>query len=169
MQFITNAPGAVAGIDVSKAWLDVCVAPNNIRRRLPYTPDGLEQLGDLLGAAQVGRVVLEATGGLERRAASALSGRGLVVSRVNPDRIWGFRRSLGVQAKTDALDAALIARFAQLMPLPERPLPSPAQHAIKDLSARRRQLVEMIAGERCRLKQAQAPAVAGSIRAVIAA
>ena len=129
---------------------------------------GLADLGNHLLAAGVQRVVLEATGGLEIRVARSLTERGLAVHRVNPERIFGFRKSLGIRAKTDKLDAGLIARFAAIMDLPERPMPSPAAQAIKDLGARRRQLVEMIAGEKNRLKQATDAAVLTSLKATIA-
>ena len=162
-------PSIVAGIDVSKRTLDVALLPKGTHQCLAYTADGITALGDVLIKAGAERVVLEATGGLENRVAQALARRGLAVHRVNPERIFGFRKSLGKQAKTDKLDAGVIARFAQVMSLPERPLPSPDQQAVKDLAARRRQLVEMIAAERNRLKQVTEPRVLESIRATIEA
>lgn len=160
-------PFTAAGIDVSKNTLDVCIWPGAAHRQVAYTAAGLADLCSHLQAAGVQRVVLEATGGLEVRAARSLMERGLLVHRVNPERIHGFRKSLGRRAKTDKLDAGVIAQFAAIMDLPERPMPSPAAQAIKDLGARRRQLVEMIAAERNRLKQATGAAVLASLRATI--
>jgi transposase len=155
---------AVAGIDVSKNTLDAFVLPHKTHQRVAYTTAGVAGLGQHLVDAGVHRVVLEATGGLEIKIVRCLSALGLEVHRVNPERIFGFRKSLGIQAKTDRLDAAVIARFAQVMDLPERKLPTPAQQEIKDLAARRRQLVEMIAAEKNRLKQTAQPPIVQSIR-----
>ncbi len=158
----------VAGIDVSKDTLDLCVLPGAEQRRFAYTPAGLAALSAHLRSSHVPRAVLEATGGLELDVANHLAAAGLSVHRVNPERIWGFRKSLGQRAKTDRLDAALIARFAQIMDLPERPLPSPEAQAFKELAARRRQLVEMIAAEKNRLKQARDGRILDSLRTAIA-
>lgn len=106
--------------------------------------------------------------GLEYRLARGLADAGLRVHRVNPERIHGFRRMLGLRAKTDKLDAGLIARFAQMMDLPDRPIPSEADQDIKNLGARRRQLVEMAAAERNRLKQATGAAILDSVRRTLA-
>jgi transposase len=161
--------GSVAGIDVSKAVLDVGLMPSGEHWREPNRTAGIVRVVERLLAAKVGRVALEATGGLEYPVARALADAGLEVIRVNPDRIHGFRKSLGQRAKTDKLDAALIARFAAVMDEPSRPLPSLAAQAIKDLAARRRQLVEMIAMEKNRLKAIADPAILDSVRLVIQA
>ena len=154
----------VAGIDVSKATLDAFILPHKTHQRVAYTQDAVLDLGRHLLQAGVRRVVLEATGGLEIKVAHGLAALGLQVHRVNPERIFGFRKSLGIQAKTDRLDAAVIARFAQVMDLPDAKLPTAVQQEIRDLGARRRQLVEMIAAEKNRLKQADHPRVLQSIR-----
>lgn len=161
--------GPVAGIDVSSRFLDTCILPARQHLRCPNTPEAFPGLLQQLRQAGVTRVVLEATGGYEYRAACAIAQAGLAVHRVNPDRIWGWRRSLGRLAKTDKLDAALIAGFAQTMTLPERPLPGPQAQAIKSLAARSRQLVEMIAAEKTRLKQSFDPMQLESLRLVLAA
>jgi transposase len=98
----------------------------------------------------------------------ALDAAGFAVGVVNPRRIKAFREAEGKRAKTDRLDAGLIARFALVMTDALRPLPSAEQRALKALATRRRQLTEMIAMEKTRLKQALEPAVAESHRAAIA-
>lgn len=158
----------VAGIDVSKRSLDVVVLPQRQHRCLVYDAPGIQTLARQLHAQRVSCVVLEATGGLEYPVARGLADAGLRVHRVNPERIHSFRRTLGHRAKTDKLDAALIARFAQLMELPDRPIPAADEQAIKHVAARRRQLVEMIAAERTRLKQYTDPVMLESLRRVIA-
>lgn len=164
----TCPAGAVAGLDVSKRSLDVVVLPSGRHSRLPNSPEAHSTLVAHLRKAGVGRVVLEATGGLEYPPAAALAAAGFSVQRVNPERIWAWRRMLGQRAKTDRLDATLIARFAAVMPVPERPLPGPAAQAIRGLAARRRQLTEMIAVEKTRLKGAWDTALAASLRRTIA-
>lgn len=163
----TPPPAIVAGLDVSRRVLDVVVLPSGQHSRLPNSAEAYPSLVAQLREAGVGRVVLEATGGLEYPPAAALAAAGFSVQRVNPERIWAWRRTLGRRAKTDRLDAALIARFAQLMPLPERPLPGPHAQAIRALASRRRQLTEMIAAEKTRLKGTWDEAIAHSLRRTI--
>lgn len=159
----------VAGIDVSKARLDVFVLPQ--RRALGFSnaAQGIGALTRQLQRQGVERVVLEATGGLEYPVARALSDAGLVVSRVQPGRVRAYRTVLGRRAKTDALDAELIARFALAMPDEEiRSVPSEKAEAIRSLSARRRQLVDLLVQEKTRLKMMRDPIVLESIKTVIA-
>lgn len=158
-----------AGIDVGKFNLDVCIEPSGRRWRVANTAAGLDGLAAKLTRAGVERVVLEAIGPYARSAVAALAAAGLAVGLVNPHRIRGYRAAEGGRAKTDRLDAGLIARFALAMDDPLRPIPSPAAQARKDLAARRRQIVEFIATEKTRLKQASDPAIADSHRALIAA
>ena len=165
---VAPPPDVVAGLDVSKRMLDVVVLPSGQHSRLPNSPDAHADLVAQLRQAGVARVVLEATGGLEYPPAAALAAAGFSVQRVNPERIWAWRRTIGRRAKTDRLYAELIARFAQVMPLPERPLPGPHAQAIRALAARRRQLTEMIAAEKTRLKATWDPAIAQSLRRTIA-
>ena len=98
-------------------------------------------------------VVLEATGGLQERAAAALAAAGLFVAVVNPRQVRDFARATGRLAKTDRLDAAVIAAFAQAVKPQPRPLPDAERQALIDLVARRRQLVEMRAAEKIRRSQ----------------
>jgi transposase len=159
----------VAGIDVSKARLDVFVLPQRVALAVANASDGVTALIVRLKRLGVERVVLEATGGLEYAAARALCDAGVAVSRVQPGRVRGFRTFLGKRAKTDALDAELIARFALAMPLEEdRSLPSADAEAIRSLAARRRQIVDLLVQEKTRLKMTRDSFVLESLRTVVA-
>jgi len=159
----------VAGIDVSKARLDVFVLPDRISLEFDNVPEGIDALVSRLKRQKVERVVVEATGGLEYPAARALSDGGIAVSRVRPGRVRGFRSFLGKFAKTDALDAELIARFALAMPDDvDRAIPSRRSEAIRSLSARRRQLVDLLVQEKTRLKMTRDSFVLESLRITIA-
>jgi transposase len=160
----------VAGIDVSKARLDVFVLPQRIGLAVSNQARGIASLGRQLRRHGVERVVLEATGGLEYPVARALSDLGMTVARVQPGRVRGFRSFLGRRAKTDALDAELIARFALAMPDEDiRSVPSEQAEAIRSLSARRRQLVELLVQEKTRLKMTRDRVALKSLAIVIAA
>ena len=159
----------VAGIDVSKARLDVFVLPQRQALGFANAAGGIGALRRQLQRRGVERVVLEATGGLEYPAARALADAGIAVARVQPGRVRAWRTALGRRAKTDALDAELIARFAQAMSDDDiRPVPSEEAEAIRSLSARRRQLVDLLVQEKTRLKMTRDPAVLQSLRTVIA-
>ena len=157
-----------AGIDAGQRFLDVALAPSGRTFRTPNTPAGIAQIVQRLAAQDVRRVVLEAIGPYTRGLVTALAGAGFEVGLVNPRRIKAYREAEGRRAKTDRLDAGLIARFALTMSETLRPLPTPAQTRLKALSQRRRQLVEMIAMEKVRLKQAEEPMLRDSHRAAIA-
>lgn len=158
-----------AGIDVGQRFLDVGLAPSGKAFRVPNAPEGISALVERLTQAGVGRVVLEAIGPYARQLVSALAVAGFEVGLINPRRIKAFREFEGRRAKTDRLDARLIARFALAMTDIIRPLPTAEQLALKALSTRRRQLTEMIAMEKTRLKQAAEPLLLASHRATIAA
>jgi transposase len=157
------APVAV-GIDVAKAHLDVAVWPGADQWRAPNDEAGVAALGARLAALAPPLVVLEATGGLERLAAAALAAAGLPVAVVNPRQVRDFAKAVGQLAKTDALDAQLLARFAADVRPPPRPLPDAAQQELAALLARRRQVVTMLTAERQRLGAAL-PAVRERVRA----
>lgn len=157
-----------AGIDAGQKHLDVGFAPSGKAFRVPNTPAGIARIVERLAALEVRRVVLEAIGPYAQRLVDTLGHAGFEVGIVNPRRIKAYRDAEGGRAKTDRLDAGLIARFALKMIDAVRPLPSPAQNRLKALSLRRRQLVEMIAMEKVRLKQALEPLLADSHRAAIA-
>jgi transposase len=160
---------AAAGIDAGKAYLDVAFAPKATTFRVANSTAGINTILARLKRAGIRRVVLEAIGIYAAPLLRALAVGGFAVGVVNPKRIKAFREAEGRRAKNDRLDAALIARFALVMSDAIRPLPSQHQLAIKALATRRRQLVEMIAIEKTRLKQAPDRRIADSHRAAITA
>jgi transposase len=157
-----------AGIDAGQRFLDVGFAPSGKTFRVPNLAEGIAAIIERLTRERVRRVVLEAIGPYAQRLVQALAAAGFEVGVVNPRRIKAFRDAEGRRAKTDRLDARLIARFALAMSEAVRPLPSAEQLALKALSLRRRQLTEMIAMEKTRLKQAVEPLLLDSHRAAIA-
>ena len=160
---------SVAGIDVSKARLDVFVLPQRIGLAGNNDARGIAGLRRKLQHLKVERVALEASGGLEYPVARSLSDAGFEVARVQPGRIRGFRAFLGRRAKTDALDAELIARFALAMPDEDiREVPSERAEAIRSLAARRRQIVDLAAQEKTRLRMTRDPLVLNSLKRTIA-
>ncbi len=156
------------GIDVSKDHLDVAVRPDGTHRQVPNTDEGLDQLVALLGPLGPTLVVLEATGGYQRRAVAALAVAGLPVAVVNPARAREFARAAGRLAKTDAVDAAVLAEFADRIRPPVRPLPGADAQTMQALLARRGQLVGMRTMERNRLGSATDRAVRRSLEAHVA-
>lgn len=156
------------GIDVSKHHLDVALSSGEAFR-IAYDEPGLQQLRERLGSVAPALVVLEATGGLQVRVAGELAAAGLPVAVVNPRQVRDYARATGVLAKTDRLDAALIARFAKAVEPPQRPLDDAASQTLKALIARRRDLIAMRTAEKNRLGQARDPRVRTSIVALIAA
>ena len=141
------------GIDVAKASLAVHLHPDAQLLSIPNTPDGHARLLAQVKGRQVGNVLLEATGGYERELMRALAAAGLPVTRVNPRRARAFAQAMGKTAKTDPIDAALLARMAELV-VAERRQPDPLQEELRDLVQRREQLVQQRDDERRRLKQA---------------
>jgi transposase len=160
-----SASERFVGIDVSKDHLDVAVRPDGTHHRVPNTDEGLDQLVARLGPVRPALVVLEATGGYQRRAVAALSLAGLPVVVVNPARAREFARAAGRLAKTDAVDAAVLAEFADRMRPPARPLPGAEAQQMQALLARRGQLVGMRTMERNRLATAADRAVRRSLEA----
>ena len=148
----------VVGIDVSKARLDVACSDRADAWSEDNTAAGVGALVPRLQALRPTLVVLEATGGYERAAVAALAAAGLPVVVANPRQIRAFARAVGQLAKTDQLDAAMLARFgAQVRPSP-RALPDAQAQALDALLTRRRQLIEMLTAEKNRLAAA-VPAV----------
>lgn len=146
----------IVGIDVAKDRLDVAVRPSGEAFVVARNAAGLEQLTARLAALEPHLVALEATGGFETIAAAALAAAGLPVIVVNPAQVRAFAKALGQRAKTDAIDAAVIAHFAEATKPAPRALPDAATRLLADLVARRRQIVEMIGAERQREKRAPA-------------
>jgi transposase len=135
------------GIDVAKDRLDVHVRPSMEAFAGARAGEGLEALAARLSELGPSLVVLEATGGFEVTAAAALVGAGLPVCVVNPRQIRDFARAIGQLAKTDALDAAAIAHFAEAVCPEPRPVPDEQARGLAELVARRRQVVGMIVAE----------------------
>lgn len=157
-----------AGVDVGRDWLDVAVAPAGRAFRAPNAPAGLKVVTARLKRAGVARVVLESIGTYGTPLVRALALAGFQVGVVDPRRVKALRLAEGRRAKTDRLDAALIARFALIMSDVARPLPSAEAMEIRALSTRRRQVVELAAAEKTRLKQALDEEIAASCRRLIA-
>jgi transposase len=151
------------GIDVSKDRLDVHVRPGGQVFAVARDGKGLEELVERLGAFSPTLVALEATGGFETVVAAALAGAKLPVVVVNPAQIRAFAKALGQRAKTDPIDATVIARFAEATKPEPRPLPDEATRLLADLVARRRQIIEMIGAERSREMRVTVPHLKKSI------
>lgn len=143
------------GIDVAKHQLEVAVVPDGPAFQVPYTETGLAHLIAQLRPLQPTLIVLEATGGYETEVATTVALAELPVAVVNPRQVRDFAKALGRLAKTDALDATVLAQFAARVQPEPRPLPDAAHQALAALVARRRQLVEMLTAERHRLPLAQ--------------
>ena len=156
------------GIDVSKGRLDVHLRPSGEVFWVSRETQGLDDLVSRLLGLPVALVVLEATGGFELTVAAALAGVGLPLSVVNPRQIRDFARAMGRLAKTDTLDAEVIALFAERVQPEARPLPTPEQSRLAELVGRRRQVIEMIVMESNRGRQAIDKHLAGSLERHIA-
>jgi transposase len=154
---------AFAGVDVSKGHLDVAVRPTGESWRAANDEAGIAETVARLGAIGGCLVVLEASGGYETALLAALGEAGVAAAAVNPRQARDFARATGVLAKTDRLDAGVLARFAEVVRPEARPLADEARRELAALVARRRQLVEMRTAERNRLAGA-APRVAAEIR-----
>lgn len=144
------------GIDVSKDRLDVHVVPDGTAFAVPRDGDGLEVLVTRLSRLSCALVAVEATGGFETMVAAALAAAGLPVAVVNPAQVRAFATALGKRAKTDLIDASVIARFAEATRPAVRPLPDEETRLLAALIARRRQIVAMIGAERQRERRAPA-------------
>lgn len=142
------------GIDVSKEQLDLAQRPSGERQRLPHTEAGISALVEHLRSRQPVSIVLEATGGLELAVVSALAAAGLPVTVVNPRQVRDFAKATGRLAKTDALDAEILAQFADAVRPAPRPIPDEATQELRVLLTRRRQLLEMRTAEQNRLSSA---------------
>lgn len=145
------------GLDIAKATIDVAVMPSAERWQVPHTEVGLAALVTDLHARAPRLVVLEATGGYETTVVGLLVAAGVPVAVINPRQVRDFAKAVGQLAKTDAIDARVLALFAaRIQPTP-RPLPDAATQDLAALVARRRQIVEMLGAERNRLAVARAP------------
>jgi transposase len=160
----------VVGVDVSKDRLDVHVLDGAGGNAFAVSRDGkgIAELAERLGPLGCRVVALEATGGFETVVVAGLSAAGLPVVVVNPAQVRSFARALGQRAKTDAIDAAVIARFAEATRPQVRALPDAETQLLADLVARRRQIVDMLRSEHQRERRAPAR-IAKSIKRLIKA
>jgi transposase len=138
------------GVDVSKRWVDVGVWPTSETWRVESNEAAIAGLADRLKALSPVLVVLEATGGMEIPIAAALAVAGLPVAVVNPRQVRDFAKALGQLAKTDKIDALVLARFAHAVRPEPRPIADEKAQELSGLLARHRQLIEMITAERNR-------------------
>ena len=142
------------GIDVSKERLDIAVRPCGARDSVANDETGFVALVERLRTIQVALIVLEATGGLERHVVRALAAADLPVIVVNPRQVRDFAKATGQLAKTDRIDAEVLARFAEVVRPALRPLPDEVTLELRALIARRRQITDMLTAEKNRLPQA---------------
>jgi transposase len=155
-------------VDVSKDRLDVCLRWSEPERHneeeafvVDYDDSGIDTLVSRLLEPRPELVILEATGGFERAVVGALAAAGLAVVVINPPQVRDFARATGRLAKTDRIDAAILARFAEAVRPAPKPLPDREIRALQAIVARRRQLLGMIAAENNRLASAAEPVARG--------
>ena len=151
------------GIDVSKQRLDAAVRPDGIGAQFPNDVRGIQALAEWTAKFEPTLVVLEATGGLEIPAVAELALR-LPIAVVNPRQVRDFAKATGRLAKTDALDAGVLAHFAEAVRPEPRPLPDAATQQLDELLSRRRQLVEMRVAEQNRLGTTRSKAARESVQ-----
>lgn len=147
----------IVGIDVSKDRLDVAVRPGGEVFAVARNAAGIDELVERLRGAAIEVVAVEATGGFETVVAATLSAAGMPVALVNPGQVRSFAHAIGQRAKTDRIDAGVIAHFAEATHPAVRPLPDEATLALADLVARRRQIIQMIVAEGQRETRASGP------------
>jgi transposase len=141
------------GIDVSKASLDIAVRPISEQWRIDNGEKGIDRLVIRLNALSTTLITLEATGSIEMPVVSALGAAGLPVVVVNPRQVRDFAKAIGKLAKTDLLDAEVLALFAERVRPTPRPLPNAEAQALSALLSRRRQIITMLTAERNRLSK----------------
>ena len=159
--------GPFIGIDVSTDRLDIAILPSQGSFAVQRDSGGLDALVERLKALAPELVVLEATGGFEQVVAATLAGASLPVVVVNPRQIRDFARALGRLAKTDKVDAAVIALFAERVRPQLRPLPDADARLLDELVTRRRQIIEMLVAEGNRARRLHNKKVVQAHRATL--
>src|SRR5512134_544069 len=149
-----NSPDRFIGMDVSKDTLEVAVQPKGERMTFANQEDGISLMVDFVQSFCPRLIVLEATGGLEKAVVCALAVRELPVVVVNPRQVRDFARSKGLLAKTDKIDAGVIAHFAETIRPEVRPLKTEEAQKLDALLSRRRQILQMLTAEKNRLQSA---------------
>ena len=165
-----NAPAPDAawwGVDVASAKLDLACYGSTHVQSFENSPDGIQQLLDHVRQRPAATLVVEATGGYETALVVALAEAGLPVVLINPRQLRAFATAVGELAKTDAIDARIIARFAHDVHPEVRTLPAEKQRFFADLAARRRQLIALRTAELNRRKQTQRAELLASLEAVL--
>ncbi len=162
-----TAADIFVGIDISKNHLDVALSPGGQTFICPNHEAGIQQLVRRLQKLNPKIILLEATGGYEFLIIAALREAELPACFINPKLVRNFARGAGIAAKTDRLDAKVLALFASRMRPQPRPLPEAAQQELKHLMTRRRQLLDMIQMEKNRLDPAPSPRIAQSLQQTI--
>ncbi len=152
------------GVDVSKATLDICITPPGQAMHVTYDDAGVSQIVALLKETCPTLIVLEATGGLEVHLASELAAAHLPVAIINPRQARDFAKATGRLAKTDEVDAAMLADFARAIRPQVRPLKDADTRALDDMVSRRRQLIAMRVQETLRLGTAASKALQKSLK-----
>lgn len=156
------------GIDISKDHLDLHLLPQDKAARFEANPEGISKLITYLKRQKPSLIVIEATGGYESQLAAELVSVKLNVAVVNPFQVRSYAKALGILAKTDAVDAKVLARFAQDVHPDPRPLPDEQQMELKALVMRRRQLIDMLVAEKNRLKRTASLRVRQSVNYSVA-
>jgi transposase len=156
-----------AGIDVSKDWCDVALEAGSSSARFEQTGEGRHELIAWLETQAVTHVVLEASGGYERPILRALDEVGLPVCLVPPHRVRALAKASGRAAKTDALDARVLAAFGRLLTPRIRQTPAPQLQALAALVRRRRQIIDLMTLEDTRRQQEEDPAILADIEALL--
>jgi len=154
---------------VAKDSFEVASDPAGMKLSLPNDPAGRQKLLDILQTHRVALIVMEATGGYERRLAGELLQAGHHVVVANPRQVRDFARGIGELAKTDSIDAGVLATFARMVQPEPRPQPSPQASVLSELVTRRRQLTGLLTQESNRLPMARAASVRKSLRKIIRA
>jgi transposase len=144
-------PSVFIGIDVSKAHLDIAMRSSGERRQVTNDSSGIAELVAWISSLHPTLIVLEATGGLETAVTAALAAAGLPVAVINPRQARDFAKSIGKLAKTDKIDAAMLARFAEAIRPEVRVLPDEQTQQLQAVLVRRRQLIDMLVAEKNRL------------------
>jgi transposase len=156
--------GLFVGIDVSKATLDVALGSDGEVLQFANDQEGIGRLLVRLAELSPTLVVMEATGGYESLVAGAISGQGIGVAVVNPRQVRDFARAAGILAKTDRIDARVLARFAEAVKPEPRPLPTEEAKELQEFLSRRRQIVDMLTAEKNRLQIAATERMKKSLR-----
>lgn len=156
------------GIDVSKATLDICIEQPRKTFQVAYDEKGIAQILECLHETRPTLIVLEATGGLEVRVATELTSHGFQVAVINPGQARSFAKASGQLAKTDRVDAAVLAAFARAIRPQVRPLKDADTRALDELVQRRRQLIGMRVQEMLRLGTAASKGMQKSLKQHIA-